>query len=78
MSTQAWIADGQSNPFAPTTHPMVEPVISMAHQLSEHIARQDRLLAAADRQKESLRHTIKSLHDKNEELEKRIRELERR
>jgi uncharacterized protein involved in exopolysaccharide biosynthesis len=55
---------------------MVEPLISMSQQISDHIARQDRLLAAADRQKETFRKTIKTLQDRNTELEKRVRELE--
>ena len=50
-------------------------MLSMAQQLSEHIARQDRLLAAADRQKETFRKTIKNLQDRNAELEKRVKEL---
>lgn len=57
---------------------MVEPITSLAQQLSDHISRQDRLLAAADRQKETFRKTIRTLQEKNEELEKRIRELEGR
>lgn len=63
------------NPFVTSTHPVVEPMLSMAQQLSEHIARQDRLLAAADRQKETFRKTIKNLQDRNAELEKRVKEL---
>ena len=76
-------AEGQ-NPFlsTPTTprspaHPILSPALASLDQVSEHIQRRERLLRADNHMKQALRNTIASLKDKNEQLELRVKELER-
>ncbi|WVQ80232.1 hypothetical protein IAT38_002337 [Cryptococcus sp. DSM 104549] len=70
-----------SNPFiSPNVmsppHAELLPTVSSLEQLSEHLHRQDRLVRAAEVMKQGMRKTIKSLQDKNKELEARVKELE--
>ncbi|WVN87577.1 uncharacterized protein L203_102760 [Cryptococcus depauperatus CBS 7841] len=69
-----------SPPGRPATplHRNLFPSISCLEQLNEHLHRQDRLLAAAEQMKTTMRKTVKSLQEKNKILEDRVRELESR
>jgi len=60
------------------THPALVPVVASLEGLSEHLARQDRLVRAAEAMKKSMRATIHNLQERVKELEAEVEALKRK
>jgi hypothetical protein len=56
-------------------HPALVPVVASLEGLGQHLARQDRLVRAAEAMKKSMRQTIQNLQDRVRELERENAEL---
>ncbi|KAK4688826.1 hypothetical protein P7C73_g1276, partial [Tremellales sp. Uapishka_1] len=66
-----------TSPRSPS-HAYLSPALSSLAEVSEHLYRQERLLYAGEKTRESLRKRIQGLTDRNEFLERRVKELEGR
>jgi hypothetical protein len=74
----------EENPFLGTpatprspAHPVLSPALASLEQVSEHVQRQERLLRADTHMKQSLRSTIATLKERNQQLEAKVKDLEK-
>ncbi|ORY32854.1 hypothetical protein BCR39DRAFT_522143 [Naematelia encephala] len=80
QTPRASAIDTESNPFLAaqsSPHAALSPTLSSLEQLSEHLHRQERLLRAGEAAKDGFRKKIRSLEERNAELEARVKELEK-